>query len=115
MAKKGQTVKKKIDVLEKEPVLQTPNDNSITIGEISCSEKICDSFIMTIKRRPIETLKIDELMWLEKACALICKKYETTARLDGQNNRKLSEFTVYYNTIINEMETRVKTLCTLPE
>jgi hypothetical protein len=71
--------------------------------------------ITTIKRKPIEILTLEDVIYLEKACALICKKYETTARLDMENNRKLTEFTSYYRTIIDELETRVKRSCTIPD
>lgn len=63
----------------------------------------------------IENMSLMELVWLEKACATVCKKYETTARLDLENNKKLTEFSKYYKNILNVLEDRVREVCLLLE
>jgi hypothetical protein len=63
----------------------------------------------------IENMSVMELVWLEKACATVCKKYETTARLDLENNKKLTEFSKYYKNILNVLEDRVREVCLLLE
>lgn len=51
---------------------------------------------------------ISELIALEKACALICKRYESAARIDKECNGKFKEFTSYYEKIFKKLETIVE-------
>ena len=59
----------------------------------------------------IKTLSLTELMALENACALLCKRFETTARLDSTNNTKFKEYQIYYEKIFSELESRVNKIC----
>lgn len=119
MAKKGQTKKKveTAEVLVSESVPAEIVDVSLCEssdigGELIVDENIItECKITTIKCKPIEKMCIEELMWAEKACALICKKYETTARIDFEGNKKLTEFSSYYNEIIHELEKRIISVC----
>lgn len=115
MAKRGQTTKKEknaVSVVTKTSFSDQEQDFGV-IGELRTIVPVSSGVITTIKRKPIETMTLEDVIYLEKACSLICKKYETTARLDMENNRKLTEFTSYYRTIIDELETRVKQSCTI--
>lgn len=123
MAKKGQTTKKEKNAVSIDTNAISADINtsfpdqkldSIVIGELRTIVPASSGVITTIKRKPIETMTLEDVIYLEKACSLICKKYETTARLDMENNRKLTEFTSYYRTITDELETRVKQSCTIP-
>lgn len=123
MAKKGQTTKKEknavsidTNAISADIYTSFPDQkqDSIVIGELRTIVPASSGVITTIKRKPIETMTLEDVIYLEKACSLICKKYETTARLDMENNRKLTEFTSYYRTITDELETRVKQSCTIP-
>ena len=59
----------------------------------------------------ISELNITELIALEKACALVCKRFETIAQLDFTNNNKFKEYQHYYELIFNELEKRVAESC----
>jgi hypothetical protein len=124
MAKKGQTTKKEKNAVSVDTNAISVHTNASfpdqkqvfgVIGELRTTEPVYSGVVTTIKRKPIETMTLEDVIYLEKACSLICKKYETTARLDMENNRKLTEFTSYYRTIIDELETRVKRSCTIPD
>lgn len=117
MAKKGQTTKKEKNTISVDTNASFPDQKQVfgVIGELRTTEPVYSGVVTTIKRKPIETMTLEDVIYLEKACSLICKKYETTARLDMENNRKLTEFTSYYRTIIDELETRVKRSCTIPD
>lgn len=56
-------------------------------------------------------INVIELLALEKACALLCKRYETTAQLDFMNNAKFKEFKSYYEMIFDELEARIVNVC----
>ena len=123
MAKKGQTTKKEKNAVSIDTNAISADINTSfpdqkqdlgVIGELRTIVPASSGVITTIKRKPIETMTLEDVIYLEKACSLICKKYETTARLDMENNRKLTEFTSYYRTITDELETRVKQPCTIP-
>lgn len=115
MAKKGQTTKKEKNAISVDTNASFPDlkQDLEVIGELKATVPVYSGVITTIKRKPIETMTLEDVIYLEKACSLICKKYETTARLDMENNRKLTEFTSYYRTITDELETRVKQSCTI--
>ena len=58
----------------------------------------------------ISNISITDLIAYEKACALICKKYEIVIRLNNENNAKFKKFSEHYQTIFNELEKRVDNL-----
>lgn len=59
----------------------------------------------------ISEISILELIAMEKACALICKRHETAARIDSENSSKFKEYKEYYEKIFSELENRVSNLC----
>lgn len=124
MAKKNSTPKKgKTTVITSEAVKEVQLETDVFeteehcfSGELLCTpDDVQELFISTPKKSSIEYMNVSDLIWVEKACAIVCKKYETTARLDLENNKKLSEFSNYYKNILNELEDRVRKVCMLPE
>lgn len=69
------------------------------------------STILTEIKQDICNISLIELVHLENACALICKKYEMAARIDRENNDKFKEYKTYYQKIFEELERRVANLC----
>ena len=67
-----------------------------------------DATTNTVK---LSNISIIELIALEKACALLCKRFETIARLDSTNNAKFKEYQMYYEKIFSELESRVNIIC----
>jgi len=134
MAKKGQTRKKveKIEKIEIPAVESTIEENpsnstdetialtaeSFKNGKLWTTD---DSLVSKVKitkyspRYPLECMTLEELMWAEKGCALICRKHETAARIDMENNKKLIEFSQYYKQILSELEKRIINICKIPE
>ena len=63
--------------------------------------------LLTIKEFGLNNMSLFDLVQLEKACALLCKRFETSARIDRENNDKFKEYKVYYEKIFSELENRV--------
>ena len=59
----------------------------------------------------LNNMSLFDLVQLEKACALLCKRFETSARLDRENNEKFKEYKGYYDKIFSELEKRVSEVC----
>ena len=109
MAKKNSKTKK---------VDETPVVNNVTTVEgendvLSANlDEIEESTIAPmLPKKHISELNVIELMALEKACALLCKRYETIAQLDMLNNIKFREFNRYYEMIFEELTVRVTEAC----
>lgn len=88
------------------------NDINTHDYDVTATKDIDVSFVSL---RPngtnISELNITELIALEKACALVCKRFETIAQLDFTNNNKFKEYQHYYELIFNELEKRVAESC----
>ena len=63
------------------------------------------------KKKPLSELSITELMSLQQACALLCKRYETIAQLDINNNMLFKEYQAYYEMIFVELGKRIVKHC----
>ena len=63
------------------------------------------------KEKTLKDLDINELISFEKACALLCKRFETSAQLDYNNHFLFKEYQRYYEIIFNEIKERVATCC----
>ena len=63
------------------------------------------------KNKTLKDLDINELISIEKACALLCKRFETSAQLDYNNHFLFKEYQHYYELIFNEIKERVATCC----
>lgn len=129
MAKKGQTTKK-VDKpapkVEEVMTICTTNElEKVDEGVSTFATSYCaGDLILTDENAIIEatlhvpsqvkhikSMSLEELMWVEKACALICRRHETSARIDFENNKKLTQFSHYYKEIMNELEKRVIKVC----
>ena len=90
-------------------------DNEFTItSNIKDGSKLCidEKYvelgnISTIKGYGIHCMSLFDLIQLEKACALLCKRFETSAMIDRENNEKFMEYKTYYDKIFIELENRV--------
>lgn len=70
-----------------------------------------DIILSDLRKMELSGLNISDLYFLEKACALVCKRYETLARIDVSNNKKFKEYNLYYEKIFSEIEQRVLNYC----
>ena len=86
------------------------NDNNISTTYVT-NEEYDINKVTFITRKPLELLDIQSLVALEKACSLLCKRFETTAQLDPKNNAKFKEFKNYYEMIFSELEKRILYYC----
>lgn len=114
MAKKAPAKTKKIE--ETQVINETITDKLTYAGTITdgsfLSEKDMAKVTVVPSQVSIDTVDIDKLVAYEKACATVCKRYETRARLDGENNAMFQKFSQYYLDIVKEMEKRVEQACT---
>lgn len=63
------------------------------------------------KEGRLSSLSIVELMSLQQACALVCKRFETIAQLDSNNNARFKEYQRYYEMIFLEIKERIAGYC----
>jgi hypothetical protein len=104
MAKKNNKTKNVVETAEvTTQVTPTPTETSLN--------NTPNVEIPTITKPNIKSLNVVELIALEKACALLCKRYETMARLDIFDNFKFKEYQRYYETIFEELAIRVAEVC----
>lgn len=118
MAKKGQASNKTKGV-STTTVSDTPNLDSVTdFGALTVDSNIVIEAKLKDERacmkKLIEVADINALISYEKACAIVCKRYETRARLDGENNLMFQKFSAYYADILKELEKRVEQSCLTP-
>lgn len=62
-------------------------------------------------KKSLKDMDINELISFEKACSLLCKRFETVAKLDITNNHAFLQYQKYYDMIFNELKVRVKECC----
>lgn len=118
MAKKNTKNSKPVQVdmpeltVTPEAIETVSNDINTQNYDVTATKDVDVSFVSL---RPngtnISELNITELISLEKACALVCKRFETIAQLDFTNNNKFKEYQHYYELIFNELEKRVAESC----
>jgi hypothetical protein len=110
MAKKGQTTKKEKPTIVEVPTVQTEDSNVEGVSTYTTSIKIenLDNVEIPIN---LSTITIEELINYEKACSMVCSRYEIKARLSGEDNTKFQEFLEYHQRIVREMEARVVSIC----
>lgn len=109
MAKKNSKTKKVDETPVVNNVMTVERDDvasSVNLDEIE--ESVTPPML---PKKRISELNVVELMALEKACALLCKRYETIAQLDIINNIKFREFNRYYEMIFEELTVRVTEAC----
>ena len=103
MAKKGSKKTEQVAAVEevKEAVVQTVFKEEPAVDKVVVDEKLC-------RRIESESLVgIEDLIAYERACALVCARYEVKARLSGEDNEKFRRFSDYHQEIMNELERRV--------
>ena len=90
-------------------------DDKKYMGELHCETEalITDSKIVPAYKKYIEHVGIEELVAYEKACSVVCGKYEVKARLSGEDNAKFMQFLEYHKLIVDELEKRVVNACKL--
>lgn len=103
---------KKVNKTTKEKISKdvvTNNDNT----NVDNKEDVINNneIYVDAKINKLSSLNIVELVSLERACSLLCKKYETTARLNNNSNSLFIEYNGYYEKIFNELKVRVLNLC----
>lgn len=60
----------------------------------------------------LKNVNIVDLISYEKACALICKRYESAAHIEYKDYKdKFNKYKMYYEKIFSEIENRVNELC----
>lgn len=60
----------------------------------------------------LKNVNIADLISYEKACALICKRYESAARIEYKDYKdKFNKYKMYYEKIFSEIENRVNEFC----
>jgi uncharacterized protein (DUF4415 family) len=90
----------------------TNNDNKETKKIVTENNKTNEELVTNPEYKKVEckditTIDICDLIALEKACAIVCRKYETAARIDRDNMDKFREYGDYYQSIFHELERRV--------
>ena len=84
------------------------NNKNVVIEQETIKENIV---LSELKKKELSGMGISDLFFLEKICALICKRYETSARINNSNNEKFKEFKSYYDKIFFELEQRILNIC----
>ena len=60
----------------------------------------------------LKNISINDLISYEKACALICKRYESAARIEYKDYKdKFNKYKMSYEKIFSEIENRVNEFC----
>lgn len=60
----------------------------------------------------LKNVNIVDLISYEKACALICKRYESAAHIEYRDYKdKFNKYKMYYEKIFSEIENRVNEFC----
>lgn len=93
------------------PEINEQKDNVVIVQETVKDEIILSDLkkrqLSDLKKGQLSDLSLSDLFFLEKMCSLLCKRYETSARIDKFNNDKFKEYNVYYEKIFSEIERRV--------
>ena len=102
----------KYDDTSEEYVIKVPEDFMKNSNLCIDEQYIKEYALLTEKEYGgLNNMGLFDLLQLEKACALICKRFETSARLDKEYNDKFNEYKGYYGKIFAELENRVSKIC----
>lgn len=96
------SVKKIKDKKNDTVIKNTVFENKITVSDEQSNQEFSE-----VKTKTIKDLTIEELLYFEKACSLICRRYEISARLDNVNNKMFQKYNDYYQIIIQEIENKL--------
>ena len=84
----------------------TDNANTITVNNDVKNEELKSD------KDNLKNVNIADLISYEKACALICKRYESAARIEYKDYKdKFNKYKMYYEKIFSEIENRVNEFC----
>lgn len=103
---------KTIDVVTEANVLDV--DKNVEVENVLNKQTVINHLGEISSKREhgkIKYLDINELVALEKACSILCKRFETTAQLDYAYHSNFKEFQKYYEMIFNELKERVIMYC----
>ena len=82
------------------------NTNTITVNNDEKNEELKSD------TDNLKNVNIADLISYEKACALICKKYESAAHIEYKNYKDIfNKYKMYYEKIFSEIENRVNEFC----
>lgn len=89
------------------------NTNTITVNNDEKNEEIkLDIDTLKLDIDILKNVNIADLISYEKACALICKRYESAARIEYKDYKdKFNKYKMYYEKIFSEIENRVNEFC----
>jgi hypothetical protein len=105
MAKK--TSKKEKTEIELTDEITTSKINEVVNAAKECENNLSEKDVYNLKH-----INISDLILCEKACALICGKYENAARADYIRYKdKFNKYNDYYKKIFSELEYRIDKLC----
>lgn len=106
---------KSVTSISNENVTLSNNVVSDTIKEKEKTASNGREYEKNLKEKDVHTLNsvsIEELISYEKACALICRRYESAARIDYMDHRdKFNKYKKCYEEIFSELEYRIDNLC----
>jgi hypothetical protein len=98
----------------KQNVKVKKNDKNILMSDgISNSDNLDEKITVETKEESIslDTKLVDkslqDLVFLEKACFLICKKYEISAKINNDDLGKFKRFQSYYELISSAIEEKI--------
>lgn len=109
-----------VEQIDKSVCNESTEERVITVPEdfmknsrLCVDEKYIEEHTLSIVKEygGLNNMSMFDLVQLEKACALLCKRFETSARLDRENNEKFKEYKGYYDKIFSELENRVSQIC----
>ena len=102
----------KYDDTSEEYVIKVPED-FMKNSNLCVDEQYIKEYTLQTGKEYVglNNMGLFDLLQLEKACALICKRFETSARLDKEYNDKFNEYKGYYGKIFAELENRVSKIC----
>ncbi len=82
------------------------NTNTITVNNDEKNEELKSD------TDNLKNVNIVDLISYEKACALICKRYESAAHIEYRDYKdKFNKYKMYYEKIFSEIENRVNEFC----
>lgn len=107
--------KKKVnntDVSTDTKQLETNKFVSKTNDKVKTNEDVNDvNVTFEKKKKMLRDLSYSDLLCLEYFCSKLCKRFETTARLDYKGQVLFKEYQRYYDMIFNEIKERVSSCC----
>lgn len=96
---------------KKSKLENTKTENLVNDNTSSANISVINEKTILNEEGRLSSLSIVELMSLQQACALVCKRFETIAQLDPSNNSRFKEYQRYYEMIFLEIKERIAGYC----